>query len=352
MKINKIISFTAAIAALLSAFGCSQNKSSQSSDEIVVNTGIDPHSIVFEWQTSYENKLNEFKSSSAYNSKNSRFDIYDINSDGTPELIISPNTELSSLCEVYTYNDGLEKMADIGANGTFRYLPSLSCIGYEYSGAGFIYGEYHSAVKDQSEPVITFYNNLSSAAGGAVIKYEINSTEVTLAEYENTVRTYSDSPSVSLGRKYTFGEKSMDYAVHCSQSWGAVLSDVQKDAYKKILADIIAASPENDAAFELVDLDGSNVPELIVSTGFTEDCDCRVYFLNDAAVSALDSGCGQSGCFSLDVENNVFFSDGGKEIQCYSLNETSLDKFQPSENTIICGRSFLLTNDSVNFAFH
>ncbi len=351
VKIRRILSITAALAAILSAFGCSGTNNSEVSEEVVINTGIDPHSIIFDWQKSYEEKLKEFSSSSAYSSKNSRFDLYDIDLDGTPELIISPDIELSSVCEIYTYRNALEKVADIGANGAFRYIPSLGCIGYEYSGDGFVYGEYHSASENPSEPSVTYYNNLGSAAAGATISYEINNTEVTLAEYESAVQIYSGAAAVDLGRKYSFGEKSIDYALHCSQSWGAVLSDIQKNAYKKILSDIIANSPENDAAFEIADLDGNNVPELILSTGFTDICDCHVYFLNEAVVNDLGTSCGQYGCFTFDVENSVFFSDGKAETQCWSLNDADLDKFKPSENTMVCGRSYILTNDSVNFAF-
>ena len=351
MKISRILSFVTAFTALITAFGCSNDKQSEVSEEIIINTEIDPHSIIFDWQNVYEEKLKEFSSSSAFNSKNSRFDLYDINSDGTPELILSPDIDSSSACEVFTYSNGLEKFTDIGAHGTFKYIPSQNCLGYEYTGDGFVYGEFHSINESTSEPVFTYYNNVSSAASGAVIKYEINSSEVTLYEYEATVNQYSNASAVNLGRKYTFGDKSIDYALHCSESWGAVLSDVQKNAYKKVLTDIIANSPENDAAFEIADLDGSGVPELIVSTGYTEASDCRVYYLKEAEVCDLGTGCGKNGCFSFDVEKNIFFSDNNGETQCYSLSSESLDKFTPSENTMECGRRFLLTNDSVNFAF-
>ncbi len=351
MESKKILTAAVAFTALLSAFGCSENKTSVVAEPETVNTNIDPHSIVFEWQNLYQDKLKEFASSSAYSAANSRFDIYDINQDGTPELILSPNTTADSVCEVYTYKDGLEKFADIGTYGVFRFIPASGCLGYEYVGDGFVYGEYRSMNDGFDTPAFTFYNNVASAASGAVIRYEINGEEVSLIEYDEAMKPYSDSASVSIGRKYTFGEKSIDYALHCSASWGAVLSNIQKNAYKKILTDIISNSPENDAAFEIADLDGNNVPELIVSTGIADNSDCRIYFLNEAEVCDLGSSCGQKGVFSFDVEKSVIFSAEGAETKCLSMKEEDISKFKQSDSVMECGRTFLLTNDSVNFAF-
>ncbi len=151
--------------------------------------------------------------------------------------------------------------------------------------------------------------------------------------------------------RYTFGKDAIDYAIHCSESWGAVLSDAQKSIYKNLLTDILNNSPENDAAFELCDLDGNKVPELVLSTGIADDSDCRVYYLNEAAIADLGNGCGKQGFFFFDMKNKVFFSEGGAELQCWSLTESDLSGYKKSESYMECGRKYLLTADSINAAF-
>ena len=111
MNLKKYIAAALAFSAMAATFGCAQEQPEEISEPVVINTGIDPKSVVFDWQTLYENKLNDFKKSDAY-SINSMFDLRDINADGIPELIISPDSEPKTVCEVYTYTDGLEKVTD------------------------------------------------------------------------------------------------------------------------------------------------------------------------------------------------------------------------------------------------
>lgn len=351
MNTKKIFASVIALTALLSAYGCSEKEVAENTEPVSINTNIDPHSIVFDWQSLYKSKIEEYMSADGFSKNDARFDLYDINRDGTPELILSPNTDTASKCEIYTYDSGLEKFDEIGTFGMFKHIPELNCIGYEYIGEGFMYGEFSSMDNVSGEPVITYYNNVASAASGAVIRYEVNGKEMSLIEYENAISPYSASAAVVVGRKYTFGEKSIDYALNCSESWGAVLSDAQKVIYKNILTDIIAVSPENDAAFDIADLDGNNIPELIVSTGITDESDCRVYYLNEAVVSDLGTGCGRKGCFSFDFEKNILFSENGSDTLCWSLVENDLGNFKKSESCMECGRTYLLTVDSVNYAF-
>lgn len=351
MNVKKYIAAAMALSSLLAASGCAQEQPvEESSEPVSINTDIDPHSIVFDWQSLYEDKLNQFKSSEGY-SERSRFDIRDLNSDGIPELIISPDNEPKTVCQIFTYTDGIEQLEDLGAGGTFKIIPSLNSFGYEYTGDGFTFGEYCTLAEGKLTPAVTYYNNAASASAGAVIKYEINSEEVSLVEYENALKNYVNTASLSIGRKYTFGKEAIDYAIHCSESWGAVLSDAQKSIYKNLLNDILKNSPENDAAFELCDLDGNKVPELVLSTGIAEDSDCRVYYLNEAAIADLGNGCGKQGFFCFDMKNNVFFSEGGAELQCWSLTESDLSGYKKSESYMECGRKYLLTGDGINAAF-
>ena len=149
----------------------------------------------------------------------------------------------------------------------------------------------------------------------------------------------------SLAKAQSF---SVDYnAVKLSYA----LSDIQKKSYSTLLSDILKKSPENDAAFELCDLDGNNLPELILSTGVAEDSDCKIYYLSDAAVSDLGNGCGRNGFISFDLKSKTFFSDNNGDIQCWSMTSSDLSKFSKSESCMDCGRKYLLTADGIESAF-
>ena len=89
MNFKKYIAAALAFSAMAATFGCAQEQPEESSEPVVINTGIDPKSVVFDWQTLYENKLNDFKKSDAY-SINSMFDLRDINADGPTVCILDP----------------------------------------------------------------------------------------------------------------------------------------------------------------------------------------------------------------------------------------------------------------------
>jgi peptidyl-prolyl cis-trans isomerase B (cyclophilin B) len=79
---------------------------------------------------------------------------------------------------------------------------------------------------------MTYYDNTASASNGAVIAHKINDEDVSLPEYDAALKEYKDKYTEMLGRKYTFGSETIDYAIQCSESWGAVLNSQQKESCK------------------------------------------------------------------------------------------------------------------------
>ena len=191
---NRYISAAVAAAFICAvSAGCSSQKSRKSPDKNN-SKAISPASIVFDWQEAYENKLNSFSANS-----DSRFDLRDLNGDGSPELIISPDSQPSTMCKVYTYIDGaVQDLAELGANGAFFFAPASSAIGYEYDGDGFVIGEYFTITENQLESAVKFYNNSASAANGAAISDEINGESVALPD-----SIFSTSPPSTSSVKST-----------------------------------------------------------------------------------------------------------------------------------------------------
>ena len=142
-------------AAVLSG-GCQSSEEAVSEPEEPVI--IDPATISFDWQDAFEHELKEFMSSDAYTPKKkgnvqpSMFDICDIDGDGAPELIISPDTDASSSSTIYSYkNSVFTPMGQIGSYGSFNFLPELHLMNEEYNGEGFIIGKYVAIDATKSE---------------------------------------------------------------------------------------------------------------------------------------------------------------------------------------------------------
>lgn len=348
---NKYFSIITALAMCSLTAGCSSKKTGQVSDktpsEIKV---ITPDSIVFDWQDAYKNKLESFSAN-----PDSRFDLCDLNNDGSPELIISPDSVSATKCEVYTCSDGaLKEFTQIGSEGQFSFIPSKSVIGYEYDGSGFVIGEYYNVIGNNLESALSYYNNAASASSGASISYEINSEDVTYGTYMEMLSEYTNPVTLSVGRKYSFGQDSLHYALHCSESWGAVLSDSQKAACRTKLLELSEEYPDPEMskgyspAFDICDLNGDDIPELIFSVGANPDDYCRIFVLQDDELTELDDSCGSYGEIKFDVSQKVYFSTNisGETVYQSFVNE-NLNNFIPSDNIIICGRRYPLTDSGI-----
>lgn len=360
MKLTKLIKLSSvflALALTAAAFGCSEKKSESDSDNSdLIN--VSPRNITFEWQSLYEQKLNEFKSTDKFSEtaanglEESRFDLCDLDSNGTPELIISANNDHKTMCEVFTLSGGeVISVGEIGEYGSFTYYSDFRLIKNEYSGEGFVLGKFISFNGRKFTESMTYSDNSGSAAKGAEIKHIINGQELSLPEYDEAMEMYRNAKSISLGRKYTFGTASMDYALHCSESWGAVLTPTEKELFKEQLMKNLNTALEagKDAAFELCDLNNDDIPELIVSEGTGEEDGCKIYYISTNVLLELDGTYGYKGKFSLDNEQLVFYMTGSPYGNaCWSLTDNDISSFNVSRSHMECGRRYILTEESVN----
>ena len=352
MKINRS-AYVIMAASLLSAMtGCSKTENVLGSqpDPLAVKTS--PESVVFDWQEEYQNKLEQFQVSAAC-SDSSMFDLRDVTNDGIPELIISPSDDASAMCEVYSIiGTELTKIAVCGSFGEFDYFPSILVIGYEYAGEEFTVGEYQTYTDGFYSVDFDYYTNMNSASSGAVIRYEINGDGVSLDEFEERINAYQNEDSFRVGRKYTFGDDSIQYAVHCSESWSEVLTDAQKKKYKEKLSDVLQNASSADSAFELADLDGNGLPEVIVSSGSLEEMPVSVYYLNNDGVREITATGDENGCLRLDIKNGIFYApDQAGKLKSWSLSSESTSSFKPSDSIMVCGRKYLFTSDNIKLVF-
>ena len=355
---NKIILLSSLVLFTAASAGCDSSKTVSSAEDPIP---VSPQSISFEWQGAFENKLSEFTASEQFRAESSggvgasMFDLRDLTGDGSPELIISPGTDHGTACQIYAYENGaITSLGETGDYGMFRFLPELNVVSDEYQGAGFTIGKYMAFQNGELTPVITYSDNTASAASGVTIVHEINGEEVSLPEFDEALKQYRESPSSNIGRKYTFGEAAINYAVHCSESWGAVLSPSEKELYRGILTEKLeeASSTESDAGFELCDLNSDEKPELIISQGTYDGAACTIYYINGEELAQLGGAYGTDGRLGFDIGNNVFYTYGAGENTYYSVTDSnfSAENYSDSGSSMECGRKYLLTADTITAA--
>lgn len=362
MKKSKILSLMLIPVAVLSA-GC-QDKQDPAEEENVPEEPviIAPDTISFDWQHPYEEILKKFMDSEKYVPENedssdfSMFDICDINSDGVPELIISPDTDSLTKCKIYTFHGvSASETGELGTNGHIRYLADIGLLHDEYKSESMTMGKYVSYQGDELLPIMTYTDNTAAAASGSAIIHEINGESVTLPEYDKAIAQYDNEPYIYIGRKYSFSSRSLDYAVYCSESWRIVMNENQKSQCRDKLEEIFYdENTSKNTAFELCDLNGDDVPELIVSSGVSSEDSCRIfYFTNENILTELNGSYGSGGILSFDIEQNVFYSDINDETVFWSLkgNNFSASEYQSSGSIMEIGRKYLLNSANLAYMF-
>ncbi len=342
--------------------GCSEKE--QPSAPLPKEAPYEPvaaRSIVYSWQSAYEAKLREFAASADYVAPSvsgvdgSMFDLADITGDGSPELIISPSAEHSTSCTVYTCADGaIKELGTIGRDfGTFTYYQQIGTIGEEFYGDGFVTGSFSKWNGTEFEQQLTYMDNSVAAMEGVEISHKINGEEVNLPAYDEAMKPYTEAKSVSLGRKYTFGDASIDYAMHCGESWGAlnVLSPEQKAQFQKKLASTVSyITAEDNYAFELCDIDGDDTPELILSYGSNPSSVCRIYKAGETDLIELEGGYGENGKLAVDITFHVFFPPIDASA-AQSLDGSAASGYTRSDSIMCVGRKYILDELTLTSAF-
>ena len=313
-------------AAALS--GCSDKKNNQSGKK-AGEAIISPRTFTFEWQEPYKAKLDEFRNSADYQESNgvagSMFDIRDLNSDGIPELIISPSADTDDdvRCTIYTYSgESVAEIGEIGSKGFFTFYPDTNIITNEFQGSGFVMGEFKRITGTEFQTEMTYYNNMDSVESGAVLRYEIDKKEVYLAEYNEKICAYTEQPSVIAGRRFTFGDSAVDHAIYCSEGWiAAASSDIKR-------------------------------PELIFSEGTSVEDSCRIFVYRDGELIECSEKCGVNGRFGFDIEKLVFFTINPQTVDQYgSLTDISLEGYEKSDSLMECGRKYIVSDDTIATVF-
>lgn len=225
------------------------------------------------------------------------FELFDIDSDGTPELIISNGSAHMSTADIYTISDGkavrLENSTShdmvfedggFGSNGEV----SVSEKGYilcHVNGTGTDISEYYSLKDGKLTKLLDAQHNEWPEEAG--YEYGINGNEVSEAEYNDAVAEFEDIDWTTAGRKYALDNDAIK-----SVLGNDVNSEPQadyKDAYKAKLLEVMYDENATSPSFDLFDMDNDGIPELFMSIGDYHAAGVFAYTFKNGALVNLSA---------------------------------------------------------------
>ncbi|MBQ8297230.1 MAG: hypothetical protein IJX77_05545 [Ruminococcus sp.] len=262
------------------------------------------------WRELYKTKLSEYRDSECF-SEESMFDLYDLDGNGVPELMISENAQAP--LSIYTVLDrGLLSLGTIGSTDAFENFYAF------YPGENVLSVKSYFTEEYSADSTIFFrMENYSLKATDILAEqrdstfneyiYTINGEKVTFTEYSDAAY---GSPYIYTGRKYSFGDRIIDYALASQNE----LTDEQKKLYLRKLCELKSEStqyltdPIESPRFELCDLDGDASPELIVSAYASGlGTQCSVFTIHDGKLSDYGSF-GVYGEFRYNAESGSVYT--------------------------------------------
>lgn len=163
-----------------------------------------------DWQKAYKQALFDYMESDEYFSgddiiEHSAFSLYDLNTDGMPELIISEDTSHVAGCHIYTYDNELIYLGEYGEYGDIGYYEDNGTICSYNTGQGIEYEIFFRLENNEINMLAKFYNDVGYR-GEEQATFKFNDTEISEDEYNEKLEVYRGIEYVSLGRDYSFDE--------------------------------------------------------------------------------------------------------------------------------------------------
>ena len=120
------------------------------------------------------------------------FNIYDLNGDGTPELLLSRGSSRADSATIYTVHNGdLIYVGTFGSLGEFRYDFERNYIHSGFTGQGITYSSVHHFENGEAVPVIWFRCNSGAVLDDSEIVFAINGEDVSRDVYMAVWEEYS-----------------------------------------------------------------------------------------------------------------------------------------------------------------
>ena len=185
--------------------------------------------ISADYKTLYKEKLSEIQEYEEYEPSISTFDLYDIDNDGTPELIAAFGNYHAAMVTIYSVWDGeVIKLSDPSLGDEYSGFGSWGMaqaadggyIASRYSGMGSGYADYYRLENGELTHLVSsehhmYFPDESEEEGN---KFVIDGNKVSEEEYNEAVGKYEAMDWTDVGQGYRFFD--MDEAEKVIDNYG------------------------------------------------------------------------------------------------------------------------------------
>ena len=295
-----------------------------------------------------------------------RFEPFDLNGDGRPELVFSSGDYHMADVYIFTFTDGYLTLAGT-LTGSWGKIGTTCGRKYIYnsdSHMGVIQTYIYQLSENQLTPVISFVNSVDAAvdSGSNYYKgYKINDNIVSAEEYNSKLDTYTvqtPQDSLSIGKKYTFSDlkgtdNGFEYQFLFDQV--AISGYNNQDSNVTIPSTINGLPVTSIASFAFYDMDAIkkvSIPETVVkiqSYSFYE-CDSLTQVRLPSSLRFIE--CAFPQCDSLQsidisadnpfyaVQDGVLFDKQRQALIQYPAGKSASVYTVPDTVTMICTSAF------------
>ena len=193
---------------------CAVN-SNRNAEESVNNKSVVNNSPVDEkpWETAYNRKLHDFYIE--YNERYSSpqkiyYDIYDLDGDNIPELIISEGDYHAAGCRIYSYvNSELRELGRLGEWGTFSFYPKSRLLLFAWTNQGHYIAKWYEI---ENHELNLLYSYGFWRKEKDLKQYEINGKSASEEDYNEYLEDHSDKrpgkdeERIKLGKETLYQE--------------------------------------------------------------------------------------------------------------------------------------------------
>jgi len=161
------------------------------------------------WNDQYASVLRTYIDPEYPDSGTAMFNIFDLDSDGSPELLVSMGDFHSAGGEIFTlYHGAVYYLGPFGSWGDFQFDPETGHIYSAYMGMGSQYVSIHQLIEGQVVDIVAFYERVDAYSDNPEDwSFEVDGEEVSQEEYNRAWEKYGyNTDDDFTARKYDVNE--------------------------------------------------------------------------------------------------------------------------------------------------
>ena len=160
------------------------------------------------WKDLYAGVLRTYINPEYPDSGFAMFNIFDLDGDGSPELLVSDGDYHMASAQIFTlYRGAVYCLGSFGSNGEFQFDPETGHIYSEYSNLGVSRFSIHKIADGELIDIASFYDTSGHFENPEDGSFVVNSEEVSEDEYNREREKYGNNPDDEFTvRKYSVNE--------------------------------------------------------------------------------------------------------------------------------------------------